>query len=208
MRRSGKPIQRALGIASAVVGMVVVFLVLAPEWAAASCAPPVGIPEAIRRADVVVVGTVTATHSRDRIATVSIDEVWKGNIAETFEVHGGPTADNMMTTVERTYTAGRRYLIFAFEPTAHDSTGSFGARYEDNNCSNTQPWQASLARYRPSAATNRPEAAPPASPVPAVSTPSDRTTIPWLAIGVGGAAVLAAGAVLAGRRRRAHSSGA
>jgi hypothetical protein len=206
MQRSGKRTRRALGITTAVVGIAVVILVVAPEWAAASCAAPVGIPDAIRRADAVVVGTVTATRSRDRIATVSIDEVWKGNIAGSVEVHGGPTGDNTMTSVDRTYEVGRRYLIFAFEPAAHDSTGSFGARYEDNSCSNTQLWNASLIRYRPSSAANPPQAAPlPTSGLPAAPASSDPETVWWLVVAVGGAAVLAGGAILAGRRRRGRA---
>jgi hypothetical protein len=206
MRRKAKRTRRALRITTAAVGIAVVILVVVPEWAAASCAAPVGIPEAIRRADAVVVGTVTATRSRDRIATVSIDEVWKGTIAGSVEVHGGPTGDNTMTSVDRTYEVGRRYLIFAFEPAAHDSTGSFGARYEDNDCSDTQPWNASLIRYRPAAAANPRKAAPrPNSALPAAPARSDRDTMPWLVVGVGGAAVLAGGGVLVRRRRRGYA---
>jgi hypothetical protein len=193
-------------LATTALGVVVSFVIGAPEWAAASCAGPVGIADAIKGADVVVVGTVTATRSRDRVATVAIDEVWKGTVGKTVEVHGGAAADNVMTSVDRTYTAGKRYLIFAFEPAIHGNTGSFGARYEDNNCSDTQRWSASLGRYRPTTATTKHRSAPTTPPAPRVAgirPAPDRTTTPWLAVGViTGGVLIAAGIALAGLRRR------
>ena len=128
-------------------------LLLAGEGvAAASCAAPLAVDGAIKRADVVVVGTVTATRSRGRIATVHIDDLWKGHLGGKFEVFGGPASDNTMTTVDRTYEVGKRYLLFAYEPAAHGYPSTFGGRYEDNSCSDTQPWTSALRKYRPAGA--------------------------------------------------------
>ncbi len=124
--------------------------------AAASCAAPISITDALAHADIVVVGTVTATRSHDRIATVTVEETWKGAVGTTFEVFGGPDRDNEATSVDRTYQVGQRYLLFASEPAAHGNAAIFGGRYEDNSCSTTQIWDPALAQYRPATAVTAP----------------------------------------------------
>ena len=89
-----------------------VLAVVSPTAAHASCMPPLELAAAIEQADVVVVGTVTATTSRSRIATLDVDEVWKGDVGATFEVAGGARGD-VASTVDRTYESGTRYLLFA-----------------------------------------------------------------------------------------------
>ncbi len=127
-----------------------VFVLASPISAArASCAPPLVIADAVAQSDVVVVGTVTATRSRDRIASVRVEESWKGNAKGDFEVQGGPANDNEATSVDRTYAVGTRYLLFAYEPASHGSPSTFGGKYEDNNCSATQTWNSSLSAFRP-----------------------------------------------------------
>ncbi|MEO7555803.1 MAG: hypothetical protein ABIV94_04265 [Acidimicrobiales bacterium] len=126
-----------------------VFVLVSAGSAAASCAPPLPTRDAITQADAVVVGTVTATRSHDRVATVAVDEVWKGEVGNTLEVFGGPDPENAATSVDRTYEIGVRYLIVAFEPAAHGSPGAIGGRYEDNACSATQPWSDALKTLRP-----------------------------------------------------------
>lgn len=132
-------------------GAAVVLAWSAP--ASASCAPPTDIPTAIDQSDIVVVGHVTATRSQDRIATVQVEERWKGDVDRTFEVFGGPAEDGMATSVDRTYEVGGRYLLFVREPGAHGETATFGGDYEDSGCSTTQAWSEALAQYRPSDAT-------------------------------------------------------
>ncbi len=129
-------------------------LVLAgSDPAGASCMPPPDVPTAIAQSDIVVVGTVTSARSQDRVATVHVEERWKGDVDPTFEVFGGPAADGMATSVDRTYEVGGRYLLFAREPAAHGDPATFGGRYEDSGCSTTQAWTDALAQFRPATAT-------------------------------------------------------
>lgn len=172
---------------------------------------PLDVPDAIVQSDVVVVGTVTATRSRDRIATVKVEEVWKGDVGNTLQVAGGPAEDNAATSVDRTYVVGTRYLLFAIEPGAHARQGTFGARYEDNSCSTTQTWSESLSAFRPVSATVVTE--PPPTPVStrpgAASTRESRTTWWLLAAVFGGATIAGGGLVLVRfqrRRQRTDSS--
>jgi hypothetical protein len=146
--------------------LAAIAVVVAASPAGASCAPPLGVADAIARADVVVVGTVTATRSRDRIATIRIEESWRGAVGGSVEVAGGPATENMATSVDRTYRPGVRYLVIAREPSAHGEQGTFGSRYEDNGCSATRPWTDDLARFRPATATASPTSAPRSTPHP------------------------------------------
>lgn len=128
-----------------------VLLLVTSISAQASCIPPVGVAAAMTQADVVVVGTVTSARSGDRIVTVRVEERWKGDIARTIEVFGGPVTG--ATSVDRTYEVGARYLLFVREAHAHGEAATFGGRYEDNACSTTQRWTETLAQYRPADAT-------------------------------------------------------
>ena len=197
-----------LFVAAFALATPIVVLDAAP--AGASCASPVTIPAGIARADVVVVGTVTGTHSRGRIAEVSVVERWKGDVGSTFELAGGPAADNTMTTVDRSYDIGTTYLLFAMAPALHHSAGSFGAALEDNACSNTEAWTANLARDRPSSvipASQLPTGAP-TRDAPA-TLPAHRATRattrlwPWALIPA--AIVAVASMVLAVRMRAART---
>lgn len=169
-----------------------------PAWA--SCAPRLTVSDAITQSDLVVVGTVTSTRSRNRIATVAVDEVWKGDVGSTVEVVGGPQSDNSGSSVDRTYEVGVRYLIVAYEPEAHGYPNVFGGRYEDNNCSVTQPWTDTLAVFRPSSA--RVSVPPPVSSptAPTGDKQSDNSITVWLV--VGGVTLLAASSGVWWFRRR------
>ncbi len=188
------------------------FLLACPlQPAGASCVAQLDVADAIEQSDVAVVGTVTATRSRDRIATVKVEEVWKGDVGNTFQVAGGPAKDDTRTSVDRTYAVGTRYLLFAIEPGAHSSQGTFGARYEDNNCSTTQTWSESLSAFRPADATVVKD--PPPTPVStrpgAVATQESPTAWWLLATVFASATVTGAGLVRARfqrRRRRTDSS--
>jgi hypothetical protein len=100
----------------------------APAAVSASCVAPAPGNAPWADADAVFVGTVTSVASRDRWATVRVEEVWQGpdQPAEVV-VRGGPGGD-AMTSVDRTYTVGVRYV---FAVTIED-----GALL-DNSCSGT-----------------------------------------------------------------------
>ena len=117
------------------------------------------------------------------------------------EVYGGPAQDNTATSVDRTYRVGTRYLVFAFEPAAHNSPGTFGGRYEDTNCSTTQSWTDSLAQFRPTTATIVP---PPTTSAPATrpAAPERAGTTPWF-IGVAAVATVVGLAIAIRHRRHA-----
>jgi hypothetical protein len=190
-------------IASVLVGAGLV-LVVGPRPAGASCMPPLGVADAIGRADIVVVGTVTSVRSADRIATVRLEERWKGQIADTFEVFGGPEKDNVATSVDRTYVVGLRYLLFVHEQAGPD-------RYKDNACSTTQRWSHGLTRYRPATATvvhqapSTPGTSGPRRSSLQVGTRSaDPARWPW-AVAVFAGVSLLAGILIARHRRRPTS---
>jgi hypothetical protein len=107
--------------------MLVVAALWAPAASSAKCvAPPAdGAPWAA--ADAVFVGTVTSVASGDRRATVRVEEVWQGpdQPAEVV-VRGGP--EDGMTSVDRTYAVGMRYV---FAVAVDDGT------LLDNACSGT-----------------------------------------------------------------------
>jgi hypothetical protein len=156
----------------------------------ASCAAPPSDEVAVNQSDIVVVGTVLTTRSQNRIATVSTEEVWKGDVAKTLEVFGGPADTNAATSVDRTFVVGRRYLFFVREPAAHGYQATFGGRYEDSICSSTKAWTTDLARLRPASA--RSLSSPATTVVPhgnPARRPAHSTRLwPWL-LGVGAVAI-------------------
>ncbi|MGI8791870.1 MAG: hypothetical protein ACR2H3_01610 [Acidimicrobiales bacterium] len=195
---------RRRAVAVSVVLVCGLFLLAGPvQPAGASCAAPLDVPDAIVQSDVVIVGTVTATRSRDRIATVNVEEVWKGDVGNAFQVAGGPAKDNAATSVDRTYAVGTRYLIFAIEPGAHSSRGTFGARYEDGNCSTTQTWSESLSAFRPASASVVTEP-PPTSVLtrPGATSPGESRTAWWLLAAVFATATVAGAALVRARFQR------
>jgi len=111
-----------------------------PTTASASC---VAIDlEAWKTADVVLVGTVTSVANNDRWAQVAVEEIWRGpdQPAEVV-VKGGGADPGMMTSVDRTYVAGVRYL-FTLTVAGEDLT--------DNACSGTtEAESADIDRIRP-----------------------------------------------------------
>ena len=198
---------RRVGAATfAAVVLTGAVLVAVATPAGASCAPPLPIAEAVTQADVVVVGTVVQTRSNDRVATVAVDEVWRGNVGSTLEVFGGPDREDMATSVDRTYRVGGRYLIVAMEPSAHGGPGTFGGRIEDTACSATQLWQDALAALRPSdarvAATTTT-----VSPTPstgATSATGGSSTGWWIAVVLASGFAAGMVAIVLRQRRRAR----
>src|SRR5881296_3549539 len=82
-----------------------------PSHLAASCLPPPILPVAISTAAVAFVGTVRQVTNLDRTAVLDVEEIWKGpNLPDHVEVHGGPEQPDRMTSVDRTWQQGARYL--------------------------------------------------------------------------------------------------
>ncbi len=126
----------APGLLSAAVGILV-----GTMPAAASCAPPHPIEEALSGSDSVFVGTVVGLANGNRIATFAVDEVWRGPDLPARTVVRGSPEENGITSVDRSWEAGGKYLVFA---------AVVNGDLADNACSNTQIWSDDLAARRPS----------------------------------------------------------
>lgn len=114
---------------------------LAPAAASASCAMPIPIEEAIRSAEVVITGTVTATENDGRWASVEVHEIWKGpDLPAMVVVRGGP-GPGVASSVDRSFTAGARYLFVV----SLDGQGGLS----DNVCSATTEMGAGDNALRP-----------------------------------------------------------
>lgn len=178
------PRRAALGF-GALVSWTLLF-VGAPNPAAASCAGTPTIDGDLSRADLVFVGTVTHLTNGDRWATFAVDDVWKGQFDGTeVDVHAGPADPgggmSAATSVDRKYEAGVRYLVFANDPASHGYAATFGtSRFEDNNCTATQPYSDELDAFRPVTAHRvvapTPATSPTVSPVPKPSG----SVVPWI----------------------------
>lgn len=186
----------ALAVAGGIAGGIAAGIAAAAPAAASCAAPPVGYAGTAY----VFVGTVLDVGASGRDATVRVEQVWRGSVpAGTVEVHGGPDLA-AVTSVDRTYTAGARYV---FAPFQRD-----GRRFLDNACSATSPYTAAV----------RPRSAGVPAVGPASGAGSDVSVVPlserraapaggwpWAPVGAGaGSAVLAAGlaGLLLRRRRR------
>lgn len=179
-----------LGLA-AVVAWTCLFIGSASR-AGASCFASPTVDGDLARSDLVFVGTVKQLANGDRWATFAIEDLWKGDLeGPEVEVHAGPADPgggmSAMSSIDRKYEAGVRYLVFAYDPTSHGYMATWGtSRFEDNNCSATQPYSASLDRFRPATA-HRVAAATPAtipsagpSPSPTSVPSSGRSLAPWI----------------------------
>ena len=126
---------RKLGVA---LLAAVATMVMGTMPAAASCAPPLPIAQALRDSDSVFVGMVVGL--ADRTATFAVDEVWRGpDLPNRVVVIGGPDG-NATTSIDRSWEANGNYLVFA---------SVVDAKLTDNACSNTQIWTDDLAAHRP-----------------------------------------------------------
>lgn len=124
-------------------------LLASTATALADCMMPPPIQEAITSAEIVFVGTVTATTNRSTWAEVQVEEVWRGpDLPARVVVKGGPEG-NAATSVDRSFEVGLKYLFFPFvDPDAGpipDQTGGL----MDNSCTSTTAWSAELIPLRP-----------------------------------------------------------
>lgn len=131
--------------------LVAAMLVLPAGAARASCEEAIPLPQALSAAHAVFVGTVTGLDYQDRVATVAVDEVWKGSVGAEVTVSGGggigyleqarAQGDMSFTSVDRTYAHGERYLFVTY--------AGEGSAFMDNQCSNTQLYERRLDAFRP-----------------------------------------------------------
>lgn len=176
-------------ICTAVAPMLVLAVLGGP--AAASCAAPPPLPEAIDDARTVFVGTVTDTSNDDRWATVAVSDVWKGDVAGVVEVRGGPADPpgpmEAASSVDRAFRDGATYL---FVPSGGD-----GEVFHDDACSSTTRYGERFDHLRPD------DAATP-GPFDAAPRRAARTSVPlWWGV----AAIAGAAAVVLLLRRRGRN---
>ncbi|MGH2427470.1 MAG: hypothetical protein ACRDGV_01095 [Candidatus Limnocylindria bacterium] len=160
-------------------------LALLPGTVAASCMEFPPIAQHLAQAEVVLVGTVREVANEDRTAQVEVHEIWSGpEVPSLVTIHGGPDDPTMMTSADRFYRPGTRYL-FAVQ--------LLKGRLEDNGCTATQEWTDDLAALRPADAT---------SP-PAATTGDGGGGVPATAVAIGLAVLaVATTSILAFRARR------
>lgn len=152
---------------------------LLPGTATASCGEMPPIDEHLSAAEIVFVGTVVSLTNVDRTALVDVHEVWSGAaLPAQVTVHGGMDDPQTMTSVDRTYSVGVRYL---FAVTIQ------GDRMSDDACTATREWTDELADLRPATV------ATPAQPEsdPGVGIPATAIAIAAAVLLIGLVSVLA-----------------
>lgn len=196
--------------------LVVLSLAAVVGWsaavpAAASCAMPEPLPDAIRDAQTVFVGTVDSADDTGRIANVIVESVWKGEVDDHVQVKGGPGDPQMITSTDREFDVGTRYL---FVPVSGN-----GQVFQDNNCTHTREWTKKVERLAPHGATAvsgpppdvDPQADQPAdegavagAPVTDASDP-EQSNLGWIAATAALALILLAGVAVTLRRRESSA---
>ena len=110
----------------------------------ASCLAPPPLEQGIADAQVVFVGTVVDYGGDERQAIVEVDSVWKGEGVATLVGVDGGFAPDAVTSVDRFFLAGERYIFF---PTNEEFP------FEDNSCSLTQPMTDEIEALTPETVT-------------------------------------------------------
>jgi hypothetical protein len=115
-------------------------VLVVPSAARASCAVQLPLTDSLAASSVVFTGTVVSVDGGDRIATVLVDEVWKGGpLPERVEVRGGPGDPRSITSVDRSFVTGDKYLFVPI----NDSPP-----FEDNACTATREYSPQLEDAR------------------------------------------------------------
>lgn len=98
--------------------------------------------EAAQTAEIVFVGTVVATTNQNCWANVQVEEVWRGpDQPAAVVVRGGGADPNMMSSVDRAFETGVKYVFFPYA----DEQGGLA----DNSCTSTTQWSAEMLALRP-----------------------------------------------------------
>jgi hypothetical protein len=140
-----------VGVRRGAVPALVVALALAWSLATAEKADSttcVDIATALEEAPVVFVGTVVeiSFSDGDRLATLRVEEVWKGEVGRVVVVDGGRPPQKVrritgsLSNLGRMFHLGGRYLVAPFE---EDGV------LRDNSCSATRWYTNELDRLRP-----------------------------------------------------------
>ena len=162
------------------------FVLVSP--ATADCQPAGPIEEALPAAPVIFVGTVTEVDGP--IATFAVSEVWAGEVGDFVTVRGLfdglPPPDGgfgaAFSEDDRQWTAGEAYLVV---PLVDDGV------LRDNQCTATNEWQPELEALRPADAR-----------IVGSAVTTEAVPVPVeLILVVGAVLLVAAGSVLAFRRR-------
>lgn len=133
---------RSLRRIATLAGVFTVFMIglVSPAPTLASCAEPPPIAEALAKAEILFVGTVTATDNGGTWATAQVEEVWKGPDQPIIVLVKGGPGPGAATSIDRTFEVGVKYLFFAHVD---------GAALGDNACTSTTPWTDGLLGLRP-----------------------------------------------------------
>ena len=164
-----------------VLSLAAALFVTAATPAAASCGGGGGsFRQRMKGASTVFVGAVDSAGESGLNANVVVESVWKGQVNERVQVHGG---DPSSPSATRNYDVGVRYAFFPLR-----GSGRF---FEDGLCSSARRWNPHLDRHRPEGATTvsgPPVAQAEASTEDAVGTPLERQPQPadssrgWLSV--------------------------
>ena len=146
---------RGLARIVSVIGLAAALLLVpAPVLADCQLAPP--LEKAIIDAAFVFVGRVNSIDHGGRSADVTVQEVWRGDVADRVVVDGGLDPANPAED-DRTFELGVTYI---FLPTSVDG------HLVDSICSATVPWdESSMGGLRPPEA-RAPEPLPTSPPGP------------------------------------------
>ena len=158
----------------------VLWLTLGAPAGAAVC-PSLGpLRERIADARTVFVGTVQSVTDGNRDAAVRVEKIWIGDVLpEMVEVRSSPEEPNLITSTDRAWERGTRYLFVLADASPP---------FTDDSCSATTPYTDDVAALEPAG----------------VVAPNDgRSLTPWILLAV----ILVVAGVLQTRRatRRAAS---
>ena len=196
---------------TALIAAIVASLVLS-QPAAASCMVLPQLSKALADAPVVFVGTVVETKHDGRVATVEVEQVWKGSVGALVVVNGGGASitemeraeangEALATSVDRAYENGVRYLVLPWHVR--------GQVMSDNACSSTQPYTAKLASHAPPGTTPPADKNADAAPAGLASTTSQGNGVQtWqiVLVALGMAVVVALAFTVTRRVRRPRPS--
>lgn len=125
--------------AALIVAAAAALAVLAgTEPAAADCVEPPPLAQAVADAPIVFVGTAVEVDGGST-ARFQVEEVWAGPDLRDVVVRGGE-GGGVVTSVDRSFVEGERYLVLPYAD---------GADLRDNSCTSTQVWSEDLAALRP-----------------------------------------------------------
>ena len=148
LRTSERPMRPSVLVAVVVIALGIWWM---PATAAASCGGWPTIAAHLNAGDIVFVGTVAELADLNRTALVDVEEIWQGpEVSAQVTVHAGTGDPNSMSSVDRFYRAGVRYLF---------AVRVVDGELRDDACSATQEWSDDLALDRPVTAAT-PDAGP------------------------------------------------